>query len=267
VRLDDENQEIVYSKDVESIETTLAKQESVKGSTFVKVMAFCTNKDMKAQYIKSVDVFLKPKPASEVTEHTELIVVDADQDLNSIIDPVGLLIFGEDMNDEQRVGLFADMTEKLFVKSQMESNAFELATISKKIIDLIPSAHFESKETEELVYIQMANMVERQLAEMGVSKDKIVDAQSISQESLSLLAECVETLVQHLPRSQTALINAFKLGLLRDIAQIDGTEQSFSVPTFSAKQIRRVDTRGDDILAQLEVTSDSNTAAVIVPEA
>jgi len=73
--------------------------------------------------------------------------------------------------------------------------------------------------------------------------------------------------VQHLPRSQTALINAFKLGLLRDIAQIDGTEQSFSVPTFSAKQIRRVDTRGDEILAQLEVTSDANTAAVIVPEA
>lgn len=48
VRIDDENQEVVYSKAAESIETTLTKVEAVKGSTFVKVMAFCTNKDMKA---------------------------------------------------------------------------------------------------------------------------------------------------------------------------------------------------------------------------
>lgn len=144
---------MIYSKEAESIETTLMKYEAVKGSTFVKVMAFCSNRDMKAQYIKSVDVFLKPKPASEVADHTELIVVDVDQDLNNIIDPVGLLIFGEDMNDEQRIGLFADMTEKLFVQSQMESNAYELATISKKIIDLIPAARFQTEEAENLVYI------------------------------------------------------------------------------------------------------------------
>lgn len=98
-------------------------------------MAFCSSQDMKAQYIKSTSVFLKPKP---IDESTEVITADEEQELESIIDPVGLLIFAGDMNDEQRTILFKDMTEKLFVKSEMESNPLELATITKQIIELIP---------------------------------------------------------------------------------------------------------------------------------
>lgn len=130
VRIDDENKTAVYSKDNESIETTLKKNTKTSGSQTIKVMAFCASKSMKAQFIKSVDIFLKPKP--EIAEEvTTIIFEDAEQELKSIIDPVGLLIFAGDMNDEQRVRLFTDMTEKLLVKSQMETNAFELATITK----------------------------------------------------------------------------------------------------------------------------------------
>jgi len=62
--------------------------------------------------------------------------------LEDIIDPVGLLIFANDMNDDQRVNLFTDMTQKLFVKSEMETNSFELAKITKQILELIPTAGF-----------------------------------------------------------------------------------------------------------------------------
>lgn len=38
-------------------------------------------------------------------------------------------------------------------------DAFELATTSKQLIDLIPVAVFETQEAKTLVYTQMANMV------------------------------------------------------------------------------------------------------------
>jgi hypothetical protein len=119
VRISSETDNYVFSKESESIETTLKKNKNVSGSQTVKILAFCLSKDEKARYTKSIDVFLKPKPESTVIETTEFISNDAESELLNIIDPVGLLIFAGDMNDEQRVSLFTDMTEKLFVKSQM----------------------------------------------------------------------------------------------------------------------------------------------------
>lgn len=94
-------------------------------------MAFCSSKDMSAQYIKSTNVFLKPKPEPETAENINVITDDKDSKLEDIIDPVGLLIFAGDMNDEQRVSLFTSMTTKLFAKLQMVNNGDELAGISK----------------------------------------------------------------------------------------------------------------------------------------
>jgi len=130
LRLDDENRESRYSKDAETFETTIKQEKGQVGSQTIKISAFCANKDLQAQYIKSVDLFIKPKPAL-VSEQEEAIYVTEDNDLKGVVDPVGLLIFGKDMNDEQRVNLFQDMTEKLFLKSQIESNALELATLTK----------------------------------------------------------------------------------------------------------------------------------------
>lgn len=104
--------------------------------------AFCTTSDNKAQYIKSISVFLKPKPTPASAESVIVVAEDEETELESIIDPVGLLIFGKDMNDEQRVSLFTDMTEKLFVQSQLENDQAKLAVISMQIIELIPAAGF-----------------------------------------------------------------------------------------------------------------------------
>ena len=162
-------------------------------------MVFCSSKDMKAQYTKSMDVFLKPKPTPTQNEVTEVLKDNDEQDLNSIIDPIGLLIFAGDMNDEQRVEIFTDMTSKLFVKSQMYSNTLELATITKKIIELIPSAGFKTDQARDRIYTQMANMVKRQLE--VVNKDKLIDAKSLKADSLTLLISSVDLLVQKLPAS------------------------------------------------------------------
>ena len=188
------------------METTLRRDDKVKGSQTVKVMAFCSSKDMKAQYVKSENVFLKPKPAPESADNFELIDDSGSQDLESSIDPVGLLIFGKDMNDEQRVSLFTDMTERLFAKSQMKENALEYATLSKQIIELIPSAGFQSDKAQDRIYTQMANMVKLQLEGQGISADKGVDPNSLAEESLSTLIKCVESIMKHLPRSQTNLM-------------------------------------------------------------
>ena len=112
-------------------------------------------------------------------------------------------------------------------------------------------------------------MVKRQLAEIGVSQDTVVDAQSLKSETLALLIDSVDMLVQYLPASQTHLMTAVKLGLLRDVAHLENDSQSFKTSTFSAAQVRRVDSRLDkDIpLAQLTVVTDTNTATVTIPEA
>ena len=60
--MDDENRPAVYNKQSEVIETTLKKSVDQPGSQTVKVMAFCSSNDMKAQYVKSESIFLKPKP-------------------------------------------------------------------------------------------------------------------------------------------------------------------------------------------------------------
>lgn len=232
IRLDDENRVLTYSKEKEKLEATVKKDKAFVGSQTIKVTAFCASKDLQAQYIKSVDLFIKPKPAT-AAEQGEAVIVDDDQDLKSVVDPVGLLIFGKDMNDEQRVNLFQDMTEKLFVKSQMETNSLELATITKKILELIPSAQFQKDEAEQRIYLQMANVVKRQLNEMGFVNG-VVDAVSLKKESLSVLTECVDLLIKQLPRSQTSLINALKVGLLRDVGQVAGKQQTFTTPSFSA---------------------------------
>ena len=142
----------VYNKAIESVNSTLKGNKNVQGGQTVKVMVFCSSKDMKAQYTKSMNVFLKPKPTPTQNEVTEVLKDNDEQDLNSIIDPIGLLIFAGDMNDEQRVEIFTEMTSKLFVKSQMYSNTLELATITKKIIELIPSAGFKTDQARDRIY-------------------------------------------------------------------------------------------------------------------
>lgn len=129
-------------------------------------MAFCSSKDGKAQYIKSENIFLKPKPVEddENYESVDASKSESKQEIDNFIDPAGLLIFATDMNDEQKVSLFTDLTEKLFLRSTTteafsEEDALELATTSKQLIDMIPAAVFETKEAKTLVYTQMANMV------------------------------------------------------------------------------------------------------------
>jgi hypothetical protein len=113
-------------------------------------MTFCQSKDLSAQYIKSVSVFLKPKPSTKSAD--QILLDDASgSELNSKIDPVGLLIFGEDMNDEQRISLFTDMTEKLYVKSQMESNYLDLAKTTMQIIELITNAGFQNSDSKKRI--------------------------------------------------------------------------------------------------------------------
>lgn len=64
-------------------------------------------------------------------------------------------------------------------------------------------------------------------------------------------------------------MTSVKLGLLRDVAHLENDSQKFKTSTFSAAQIRRVDSRLDkDVpLARLEVVSDTNSATVTIPEA
>ena len=163
------------------------------------------------------------------------------------------------------------MTQKLFVKSQTYSNAFELATITKKIIELIPNAGFKTDQARDRIYTQMANIVKRQLE--VVSKNNLIDAKSMKADSLTLLINSVELLVQKLPASQANLMNSIKVGILRNIADtaaIANKEQTFKSSSFSASQIRRTDSRTNKSasLASLKVVSaDSKTATVTIPEA
>ena len=115
----------------------------------------------------------------------------------------------------------------------------------------------------------MANMVKRQLSEIGVNTDNVVDAQSLQSESLALLVDSVDILVQSLPATQKHLINAVKTGLLRNVAHLKNDIQDFKTESFSASQIRRVNSRLDKSipLAELEVVTDTNTAKVTIPEA
>lgn len=130
VRIDDENKIEVFSKENEFVETVLRKNSKTPGSQTIKVMAFCASKSMKAQFIKSSDIFLKPKP--QVSDEVTTVSYDSEEQENKIIiDPVGLSIFAGDMNDVQREKLFTDMTKKLHAKSQTESNSLEIAAITK----------------------------------------------------------------------------------------------------------------------------------------
>lgn len=67
-RIDDETRSASFSKEAETIEVTLRKSDKVKGSQTVKIMVYCSSEDMTAQYIKSADVFLKPKPEPVTAE-------------------------------------------------------------------------------------------------------------------------------------------------------------------------------------------------------
>ena len=100
IRIDDESVPSVFDKDPAVLTATLKKSDNVNGSQTVKVTAFCTTSDNKAQYIKSINVFLKPKPAEATAESVVVVTTDEEAELENIIDPVGLLIFGKDMNDE-----------------------------------------------------------------------------------------------------------------------------------------------------------------------
>ena len=86
-----------------------------------------------------------------------------------------------------------------------------------------------------------------------------------------MLIEQVSILVEVLPRSQTNLMKAMKIGLLRDVAKVSGEEQTYSTPTFISKQVRAVRTSEDikekKTLAHLEITSDAQVASVTIPEA
>ena len=204
-------------------------------------MAFCQSKDMKAQYTKSEHVFLKPKPVEN--ESYESIVdsttdkqdkADTGKMFENQIDPAGLLIFANDMNDEQKVSLFTDLTEKLFLThSEGSSDVQKLAQTSKELLDLIPAAVFQTKDAKTRVYTQMANMVKAQL--------EASESGEINTETANLLTEQVSALVEVLPRSQAALMKALKTGLLRNIAVgAAGQVQLFSTPTFISKQIRAI---------------------------
>jgi len=105
---------------------------------------------------------------------------------------------------------------------------------------------------------------------MGINDDSTVDAQSISIDSLDLLLQSADQLMQALPRSQTHLMTAVKTGLLRNVAQLNNKVQSFKTPSFSATQMRRTETRSGSTLAELKVVSDTHTdhfATVTIPEA
>ena len=81
MRIGSETNNSVFSKDSESVETTLKKNKNVSGSQTVKILAFCLSKDEKARYTKSIDVFLKPKPEPTINEITEVISDDAESEL------------------------------------------------------------------------------------------------------------------------------------------------------------------------------------------
>jgi len=69
-------------------------------------------------------------------------------------------MFASGMNDEQKVSLFTDLTEKLFLThSAGSSDVQKLAETSKELLDLIPAAVFQTKDAKTRVYTQMANMV------------------------------------------------------------------------------------------------------------
>jgi len=66
-------------------------------------MAFCSSKDGKAQYIKSENIFLKPKPVEDDENYESVDSTSSEsskQEIDNFIDPAGLLIFATDMNDE-----------------------------------------------------------------------------------------------------------------------------------------------------------------------
>lgn len=271
IRLDDESRPAVYNKQSEVVETTLKKSVDKPGSQTVKVMAFCSSLDLTAQYVKSESIFLKPKPVEDeayesIVDEATVGSEQAGKAAEDEIDPAGLLIFASDMNDEQKVSLFTDLTEKLFLKATAGSDAADLAKASQELLDLVPAAAFQTAEAKTRVYTQMANIVKTQLDSEGVDSS---EANSLDAATLKMLTEQVSTLVEVLPRSQTNLMKALKVGLLRSaLSGAAGEEQTYSTAAFVSKQVRAVrDATDKKTLAHLELASDASSASVTIPDA
>ena len=104
---------------------------------------------------------------------------------------------------------------------------------------MIPAAGFQSASVEDSVYTQMANLVKRELDGEGVAHNKAVNSDSIDAEALLALMDCVDILIQKLPRSQASLIEALSVGTLRNAESLGANgDIQVTMPKFGSAQVR-----------------------------
>jgi hypothetical protein len=142
VRIDDERRPEAYTKTTESHVVSLSLSHADLKSENVQIQAYCKSEDRRTQYIKTLTIFLKaPSMAEE-----GLDIVKSPVDLANYIDPDGLAIFGEGMNDKQKAGFFVEMADQindqLAGDDSMESHE-ELAHLTYQVVTMIPKAGFK----------------------------------------------------------------------------------------------------------------------------
>ena len=105
------------------------------------------------------------------------------------IDPVGLAIFGEGMNDEQKAGFFSEMAEQInaqLLEDDSIENHEELAYLTYQVVNMIPKAGIKDPKKSQDIYYEITTTVINQLE--GSQHQDMVDANSLSSYSLQNLA-------------------------------------------------------------------------------
>ena len=103
---------------------------------------------------------------SPTTATEGLEIIKGQNDLTDSLDPEGLAIFGEDMNDEQKINLFLEMAAQIHAQLLQDysiENQEELAQLTHQVIDMIAKAGFADPQTAKDLYSEMTEIIVEQL--------------------------------------------------------------------------------------------------------
>ena len=103
---------------------------------------------------------------SPTTATEGLEIIKSQTDLTDSIDPEGLAIFGQDMNDEQKVNLFLEMAAQIhaqLLEDYSIENQEELAQLTHQVITMIAKAGFQDPQTAQDLYSKMTETIVEQL--------------------------------------------------------------------------------------------------------
>jgi cobalamin biosynthesis Mg chelatase CobN len=162
---------------------------------------------------------------SPTTSTEGLEIVKSQTDLTDSLDPEGLAIFGQDMNDEQKANLFLEMAAQIHAQL-LEDDSIEkqeeLAQLTIQVINMIAKAGFEEPQAAQNLYSEMTLTIVEQLE--GRQSPDMVDANSLSAEAVEKLADAAAVIVKANKAAQPKLMEALEMGLLRASGEINASE-------------------------------------------